>query len=366
MGKTICCCACGTELEDSEVCLFENEFYCEDCLDSITVICDECEQRIRNEDDYGDSETVLCQSCRDTYYYTCSDCGVLVHEDRAYTENGDYYCQSCCDDLDNSIIEDYSYKPCPVFHGFASRYFGVELELDEGGETDDSASELMRIANTRADNIYIKHDGSLHDGFEIVTHPMSLEYHRKEMPWIAVLKKAISLGYTSHKAKTCGLHVHVNRASLGADEEAQEACISRILFFVEKHWEELLKFSRRTEEQLNQWARRYGYKQNAKELLEHAKSSDAGRYACINLQNRNTIEFRIFRGTLKYNTLIATLQLVEKICDLAFSWSDEEVEMLSWTSFVEYIDEKAMPELVQYLKERRIYINEIVETEEEE
>ena len=65
----------------------------------------------------------------------------------------------------------------------------------------------------------------------------------------------------------------------------------------------------------------------------------------------------MFRGTLKYNTLIATLQLVNRVCDVAFSLSDDEVKNMSWTSFVAEITE---PELIQYLKERRIYVNEPV------
>ena len=41
--------------------------------------------------------------------------------------------------------------------------------------------------------------------------------------------------------------------------------------------------------------------------------------------------FRIFRGTLKYNTLIATLQLVEKLCNVAVSLSEERLQALSWS-----------------------------------
>jgi len=35
----------------------------------------------------------------------------------------------------------------------------------------------------------------------------------------------------------------------------------------------------------------------------------------VNITNADTIEFRIFRGTLKYNTLIATLQMVAVECE---------------------------------------------------
>ena len=85
-------------------------------------------------------------------------------------------------------------------------------------------------------------------------------------------------------------------------------------------------------------------------------------YTCVNLCNTDTIEFRIFRGTLKFNTIIATLQLVNRICDLAIFASDDEVKKLAWSDFVSDVTE---PELVQYLKERRLYINEEIESEVE-
>ena len=192
---------------------------------------------------------------------------------------------------------------------------------------------------------------------------MTLDYHLHEMPWPDVLSKAASLGYTSHQAETCGLHVHVSRDAFGASEAAQDACIARILYFFEKHWEELLKFSRRTPRQLNRWAARYGYQEQPRDILEHAKKGGhGGRYTCVNLTNADTIEFRMFRGTLKWNTLIATLQLVDRICDVALCLTDEELKSLSWTTFVSGC--KA-PQLVQYLKERRLYVNDAVEAEEE-
>ena len=70
----------------------------------------------------------------------------------------------------------------------------------------------------------------------------------------------------------------------------------------------------------------------------------------------------MFRGTLKYNTIIATLQLVNRVCDVAFAMSDGELKEMSWTTFVSGCTE---PELIQYLKERNIYINEPIDTEED-
>ena len=96
--------------------------------------------------------------------------------------------------------------------------------------------------------------------------------------------------------------------------------------------------------------------------MEHAKKGRADRYTCVNITNEDTIEFRIFRGTLKYNTLIATLQMVNRICDLAIFLSVSEIRNLSWPTFVAGVTE---PELIRYLKERRLYVSDPIESEEE-
>lgn len=347
---------------------FDGELYCSDCLARETIICIRCGERIWNDDNAGDCGTPLCLSCYNDYYTSCTRCGRLLHRDDANYE-GEYedepYCSDCHSQFfSDQIISDYYYKPSPIFYGNGNRFFGVELEVDDAGECEDSAEAVIDIANSGGKtHIYCKHDGSLDDGFEIVTHPMTLDYHCNSMPWERILNELRSMGYLSHKANTCGLHIHVNRNALGSTQAEQDACIARILYFFEKHWEELLKFSRRTEYQLSRWAARYGYKDQPKELLDHAKKGTGnGRYVCINLQNTDTIEFRIFRGTLKYNTLIATLQLVDRICDVAFYMTDDDVKSLSWTSFVSGCSQ---PELIQYLKERRLYVNEPVSGEEE-
>ena len=190
---------------------------------------------------------------------------------------------------------------------------------------------------------------------EIVTHPMSLDYHMNEMPWSEISEIALDMRYRSHNTGTCGLHVHVNRTTFGEEREMQDECISRILYFVEHHWEELLKFSRRTESQMNRWAARYGYKNSPKEVMENAKKHSIGRYACVNITNYHTIEFRMFKGTLKVNTILATLQLVDMICDMAVNMSDTEISKLIQIPTNKY------PELIMYLKERRLYVNEPVE-----
>ena len=364
--RKMCICEfCGAKLlSDDDVYELDGHIMCDDCYDSHTRTCECCGERIWNEDDEGDDNITLCRHCRDNHYVTCEDCGRLIHDDDAYFyEDEDYpYCRHCYNS-DGKCIHSYNYKPEPIFHGNGKLYMGVELEIDSGGSSDSYARKLLDIANADEDNLYIKHDGSLDDGMELVTHPMTLDYHINAMPWKQIASKAIELGYRSHKTSTCGLHVHVGRNMFGSDRATQEIGISRVLFFVERFWQELLKFSRRTESQINRWAARYGMKDNPKQVMSNAKEKNMGRYACINLCNYSTIEFRIFRGTLKYNTIIATLQLVAHICIMAASMTDEEFTALSWPEFVSTITE---PELITYLKERRLYINEPINEEEDD
>ena len=220
----------------------------------------------------------------------------------------------------------------------------------------------MDIANIHDELLYIKTDGSLDDGMELVSHPCTLDYHCNEFPWEDILHCAVRQGYRSHQTSTCGLHLHVNQTAFSANQEGQDEVISRILYFVEHHWNELLKFSRRSEYSMNRWAARYGYEHTPKAIMDKAKKGGNGRYAAVNLCNYHTVEFRLFRGTLKYNTFIATIQLVNRICDAAMYNTDESIAKLSWSDFVADITEL---ELIQYLKERQLYINEAVRAEEE-
>ena len=371
MSETFLCELCGEELPETQQCFFDGEALCPDCLEERSVVCRECGTRIPRSDSAG-NDTPLCQDCYDDYYTHCCICGRLLRETQTYYDEGDEfdespYCRSCYERRPQTDpIHDYYYKPAPIFYGDGPRFFGVELELDNGGEDRDNARSLLEIANHRGDFCYIKHDGSLNEGMELVTHPLDLAHQLRDMPWGRICHEAVSMGYRSHQARTCGLHVHISRLAFGDCEDEQDAVIARILYFFEKHWEELLKFSRRTQEQLDRWAARYGYKEHPMELLDFAKKGyHGGRYTCINLQNSDTVEFRMFRGTLKPNTIFATLELLDHICDTALILSDDEVKALAWTSFVAGISDDKYPELVQYLKERQLYVNDPVETEVE-
>lgn len=374
MEKTFVCDHCGETHPIEQSVVVQGDLLCQRCMNSETIICSRCGEILYRDSNAGDEDTPLCSPCFDRYYTACERCGVTIRQEDAHYDDEDDdedtpYCYDCHSRYHvNRVIHNYYFKPEPIFHGEGPRYFGVELEIDEGGERNDYARAILDVGNgSGEENIYIKHDGSLDNGMEIVSMPASIEYHLTQLPWKEILEKARELRFVSHACSTCGLHIHISRLAFGETAEEQEPYLARILYFFEKHWEELLKFSRRTERQLDRWAARYGFKEQPQDILEEAKKGGrGGRYSCVNLENRDTIEFRIFRGTLKLNTFIATLQLVNRICDVALFLSDEELKAMSWTTFVSGIQSETTPELVQYLKERRLYVNDVVEVREEE
>jgi hypothetical protein len=366
------CSACLSEYSSEDGVYFDDQDLCPECAEELTGVCNNCGERVWNDNIAGDSTITLCQRCYDNHYTGCEGCGAIIHFNSAYrTDDDEYdYCWDCytTHQKKRRAIHDYSFKPDPIFYPACcpnDLFLGIELELDNGGEDSGNAEELLQIANRFDERVYIKHDGSLNDGFEVVSHPCTLDYHTKHFPWAVICRKAVEMGYSSHNSGTCGLHVHVSRSAFGDTYDAQESVIARILFFVESHFNEMLRFSRRTESQLNKWASRYGLKENPKSVLEHAKNSCLGRYAAINIQPYDTIEFRIYRGSLKYQTFIAALQITHEICRAAIHLSDAEFRAMSWSEFVLSLDKERYPELIEYLKLRRLYVNEEIVGEEE-
>ena len=352
------CSECGAAIPANEAREVDGQIYCKSCYDDVIFTCDCCGRQFHQDDGFFANDISLCSHCYDSYYTHCAHCDALIGRSEAYYYDGNPYCHDCYEEVNypHNSIHDYYFKPEPIFKGEGSRYFGVELEVDEGGESHENALHILEMANpSREALIYAKHDGSLEDGFEIVSHPMTLDFHKTVMPWGDVMKELINMYYTSHKAGTCGLHVHVNRTSLGGTQEERDAAIGRILYFVESHWTETLRFSRRTEAQMQRWAARYGNKNSPKEMIDEIKKTGySDRYKCINLTNSQTVEFRMFRGTLKLNTFIATLEFVNELCDAAVALTDDEMAALSWSDFVKRLDSKRHKELIAYLKERRL------------
>ena len=349
-------------------------YVCESCIDRDYRFqrCEDCGEWIDTQEigmSYVRGVGDVCESCLENYSY-CEGCDEYF-PDRfmVWVESEDsYYCRDCAaefeDEADNSKMHDYCYKPTPKprthkqisidsCNEVEELLMGTELEVDKGDNIEDTIREISEVCP----DVYMKHDGSLDDGFEIVTHPCTLEYHMKDFKWREICQIAKDNGFKSHDAKTCGLHIHVGRYQLGGSYEATRKTIANVVLLVDRHWDMMVKFSRRKASQLERWARRPEITapsdgDTEETLIRKAwRADNRNRYQAVNLCNEGTIEFRLFNGTLKRDTIIATTQLVNNICLYAKSHSTKDCLSSNWEDITGYIH---YDELDTYLRERGI------------
>lgn len=179
------------------------------------------------------------------------------------------------------------------------------------------------------DLIYSTHDSTVQIEFD--TMPCSLEFHKNKMNYREMFEYLDKEGYKGHDCKTAGLHIHANRSYLGKSRISQELVISKILYILEKFNDEICVIARRD----NDYSEFAGEKQNEDSIVElYSKYKDKGKRAALNLQHKDTIEFRMFKSTLKYETFILTLEFVKDIIDYAKSVDIEEIELAKWSDLM--------------------------------
>ena len=244
-------------------------------------------------------------------------------------------------------IKDYNYIPSEfLFHKNSMEkdatplYLGVELEVAGGGEDEENAQWINEALGEN--NCYIMHDGSLRnedgevDGLEITTHPCTLEYH-KSLNYKEVFKWLLDNDYRSHDTSTCGLHVHVSRNYLGNTITKQYLNIAKLLYVVEKHWKNISMIARRGN---NSYSRNYstGTAIDMFKLLSYAREDEDSlyKYRAINLTHPHTVELRMFKGTLNYNTFMATLEFVRNLVDFSKESSLDKIENSVFSDIINY------------------------------
>lgn len=296
----------------------------------LVYVCDHCDEFFPDSDlerRHGGGR--VCSSCRDHSYQYSDRYDAWVHDDcarNALDENGDR-CVIDEDDsefhfdeeLDRYIHDDYeppsrsvikSYHYSKPFFSVRrdtwveqhSRALGVELEVE--GHSVDPATAARAIhdhvnGGEFGRHVFFERDGSLSNGFELITQPMSVPALRETFQFLR--EPSLVRGLRSHRTSTCGLHVHVTRAGLS------NLTIARAVTFVNDSGNDAF---------IQALARRYntGFCNIREKDLETAHLP-GDRYEAINLTGRETIEFRLFRGSLKYEAVIAAIEFCHALLE---------------------------------------------------
>lgn len=243
----------------------------------------------------------------------------------------------------------------PVTNPGAALFVGVELEVESPREDPETMSD--HVDELMGNTATCERDGSLNEGFEIITQPATPAAYCDSFKVDELCRMLDDNGCKSHNTQTCGLHVHVSRAALGASEQARDMVCAKLLVLMDKFEDQLTKFARRDWAH-GRWAPKYrnfnaNGEQSTKKLLEKYKPcKDSGdRYKSLNLTNEATIEFRIFRGTLSPLALKATVLLCSTMVAFCKTHTTPQVQTCTWGDLIATCDR---PELREYCAKRDI------------
>lgn len=308
----------------------------------------------RNDLQYDEYGYPLCLDCSEDRFI-CERCGHWRDRDSEYYD--DCVCIHCAR---ASTIHEYHYTPPLLFHPDAQRhslFLGVELETDGFSSSDRTvAGKALQELNEDEALFWMTDDGSLSCGIEIISQPCTLEYHLTKFPWAEVCKMVENLGGKSHNTDTCGLHIHLSRSFFGQTREQEDATTKRLCYLIEQFWTTWVKFARReSNDNAARYARDFkGMRTATFRGMKEDWYTNGERYRAVNFCRDNTIELRIFKGTLLVPTLFATLELADFLARYSVSQPDDVVYNISWSKLVRAMTRKRYPHLVPYLAARKI------------
>lgn len=218
-------------------------------------------------------------------------------------------------------------------------YFGIELEFSGNNPTrsaDATANEIVDVLSNNGIPSFQTYDGSVR-GREIVMSPCTYSVLESRASAFVKISRLLSASGWNNDDGRAGGHIHISRRTLGKSKDAQKQTIDKMIAFFRKHRQGILKLSRRTASDFNQWCKildEYDYPTR----YDMEERYPQRRYQAINLCNKNTVEFRIFTGFLTKNDLLGSLQFVNLVANTAKA---KHKDLLGYATLNDFIEENA-------------------------
>ena len=353
---------------------YDGHSFCEHCGKAHLIRCEDCGEW------YDEADTTcietwegrgldVCNDCLDDHWRECDVCGRYVPDSEAEWDDDYTLCPDCYEDREgHKVIKEYDYSCDKAYDmdylGIEDRkispLMGVELEVEPRGysyDAEDVASDVK--ATIGEDKVVICHDCSLNDGgFEIISCPANLRHHKENLKWEDGLRVLRDSDYRSHDGGHCGLHIHIDRGFFDMDRDELEM---RYFVTFRNNLEWMKRFSRRTSFSYCE-PNGYGDEINSVDKFVYPpdkvwikNKKQQHRHCALNFYGDDTIEIRIFRGTLKYETFMATLEFahiwarivksesIGQIMKVSLSTFKDVATMLHFNHFLNYVRERVEP-----------------------
>jgi len=371
--ETIQCVSCGCDIEDDRR-EHDGKSYCNNCFEEQFSLCDHCEEYFEAASLIKINNNWYCEACIANNFVRCCSCETYIpRNDRYYFEaTGESYCETCyCANFARCTICEYEYRTedldanyhCPNCRGpdniypydyvpnllyydkdeptgepSDKLYFGIELEV-ENTQSEDISKTVDNLPNF----VYAKEDGSLSDGFEIVSNPATWNWIKANKDkWNSILNIR-KQGFRSYDTSTCGMHVHLSR------NQFTTLHLYKFLKLFYENGDFILQISRRKKGNLKRWS---AVEDDDESIVYKAKEKYvSNKYTAVNLAHNNTIEIRIFRGTLSFAGFWINLEF----CKAVFDYTKNALyTKICVPEFCNYIvgNKKDFPNLYEFLKTR--------------
>jgi|TARA_R110001606_G_scaffold346008_1_gene494901 hypothetical protein len=269
--------------------------------------CEDCELYMPSEDSvtvYSGDRTV-CVNCRDEDYYYHDGSDQYVRND-----DDEYDYEDHEEDHDSNFEGVYRYD-YDVMDRLSKMKLSNEPDINrktllaglecEWEARNDCPSDFPEQIDSLFDGQYcmFKGDGSLRNGFEMVTAPCTLAYHKNKLDklfsWHNWTDSDSNTRVKAWNTDTCGIHVHLNRASFTASQIGKLQVI--INEPVNRNFIEAVAGRKANE-----------YAKFKQKRIAEGGQRDYNKYEAVNTAHAQSIELRIFRGNATKNGILRVLE----------------------------------------------------------
>lgn len=275
--------------------------------------------------------------------------------DDDYDDEDDYfsYSEDDYDDLDS----DYEYKVYP--HDYRPKKFkpinlsnenskykmsvGLEIEVECKEDTRKYVCKTLAETKEYKDVYYLVHDGSLHNGVELVSQPFVVNYSDGANKIANKLNSTLQL---LDKLKTstsdrCGLHIHIGR------EYLTKQAIAKLQYMFELFEKELIKFSKRKQLSYTRPIKHFQFKDNIRDIrncimpIMYGMYREEDKYVSLNTDHSATLEIRLWKGTQTKEEIEAYIEMTLLLCSIANKKTISEINKMEFSDIINLSNNKS-------------------------
>jgi len=333
---------------------------CKSCFDAKKIVtCKYCQHNFENSKNFYKG---FCGNCQ-------GNASRIIL--KAYTDRSERHFKEHISDSSNKLVSEitkaaFGDKDINSFSVTASgvhpKLIGVELEYevrDNYGRGLIDADEVIKKSELKA---IIKRDGTLQMGFEVVSCPADIKYHREA--WNSFFEAILNNDSIycapyqppqqgADRGTGCGCHIHISKNALthGDDwygktlgQSGYGLAASKLMTFIHnpnnRQFIEIM--AGRKANMFSDFTTTRGLQFKNGHIVSGAGEVIRLKFdhrTAVNFESSNgqTVEFRIFRSTKDKNELLKNIDFVASLCDFCRPGNASIKDMASWVFFYEFV-----------------------------